>query len=288
MNITEIQLCSPKTGILQITHATFSVGGPNRSNPFILKAATGLDVEEILNTYNDGPKFFRMQPKERVVALLLSLNPNYGEGTTIGDLRDTIYKAISYNIQSIEYNTESKLELRFMNGSTYIGSLFGVVSKVETSQFAPETDLKLTLTCPYPFICSTENTTIAVGPDPETYGYSYISYTDELSSAPHGFFMEVTCTADIGELTIRDLKNPTKYFFWVHYEFLAGDLIHINSSEDNKYITLIRTGVDNRSLVDKIYWGSIWPYLYPGWNFFGVSASHEFTRADHRYTYWGV
>ncbi len=287
MNITEIQLCSPKTGILQITHATFSVGGPNRSNPYILKAATGLDVEEILNTYNDGPKFFRMRPKERVVALLLSLNPNYREGTTVGDLRDTIYKAISYNIQSIEYNTESKLELRFMNGSTYIGSLFGVVSKVEASQFSPETDLKLTLTCPYPFICSTENTTIPVNSDPEI-AYSHISYTDEKSTAPHGFFMEVTCGADTSELTVRDLKNPTKYLFWAHYEFLAGDIIHINSSEDNKYITLLRTGSDPRTLIDKIYWGSIWMYMYPGWNFFGVSDDMTFTRADHRYTYWGV
>lgn len=288
MNITEIQLCSPKTGVIQITHAIFSLNSPSRSNPFILKAATGLDIEEMLNTYNDGPKFFRMRPKERKVALLLAVNPNYKEGVTFGDLRDTIYKAISYNIPSIDYNDESMLELRFMDGETYIASLFGSVSKFESSAFEQETTLKLTLDCPDPVIRSTEMTTIPIDETHPGYDYSYIQYTDELSSAPHGFFMEVTCTADIGELTIRDLKNPTKYFFWVHYDFLAGDLIHINSSEDNKYITLLRSGYDPRALTDKIYWGSIWPYMYPGFNFFGVSESMEFTRSDHRHAYWGV
>jgi len=299
MNVTEIQLCSNDSTDGLIVHATFALRNVNRSQPYIIKSVTGLDVDEIVKTYDDGPAFFRMVPKQRIVEFSIKANPDYYSSVTFGDLRDNLYRYITSNNKSTRWNDDNKLELRFRNGSTYIGSLFGFVTKVESESFTSDMGLKFTIDCPYPFIRSTVDLPLTINNSPGApshwrTGTEYTvsarcSYNDTKSTAPHGFKMVVEVLSNQSQFIIWDNRNPDYYLFFVYFSFLDGDIIHFSSEEDDQYIYYERSMVGYYiPLNNTVLWGSIWPYMAPGDNEFDISAGMSITEATFKETYWGV
>lgn len=312
MNLTEIQICSPgQLAFTLTTHFTFSLNSQDRSSPYILKKATGLEPAEILKTFNDGPKFFRTRPKERVVSFQIKLNPNYPGAVTIGDLRDQLYLLIAYNTKANTWNSDTRLQLRFMNGATYIASLFGYITHVDADIFSNSSDLTFTIECDDPFLRSTDLIDLTSGVQPtstvtHTYfnGITYdvessFSCDDFKSTAPHGFRMVAECISTPPELSgepqkfiIWDNRNPLYYIFAAAGTFNPGDRVAFSSEEDARYFFLtqyewgIQVGVV--PMLNSIYWGSIWPMLSPGHNFIEVSEGFKIIQVQHRESYWGV
>lgn len=306
MNITEIQICSPVTDTFRYTHARLALRNPNMEQPFILKASTGLDADEILSVYNGspvGPKYFKMGPKKRTVVLLIKTNPQYGSYlgfdtqplNTAGDLRDVLYKAISWG-------NEGELELRFMTDSDYTASLFGFVTKVEASTFSPETEMQLTIECDYPFLRSTED----VYPVTEL-GLVYAGLDDFFSTAPHGWKCQFKFTEDCNSFSMHEvnqkLKKALNYSFHINYAFKTNDLLHFSSEDEDKYLfvekgsptSVLRGYKPNMSkvthLTDKIQINSVWPLMRPGKNSFKLSRESTgiiLYNLTYRPTYWGI
>lgn len=314
MNITEIKVCSP--GQLAFTtteHFSFALTSQDRSNPYILRKAVGLEPGELIKIFSDGPKFFRTRPKERVVSFQVKLNPNYTGELTIGDLRDSLYKLIAFNTKANNWNADTKIQLKFMNGSIYVASLFGYITNMDTDIFSNSSDLTFTIECEDPFLRSTELIDLSSGIQTtsgarhgvlfsgNTYNVeSAFHCVDNKSTAPHGFRMTVECIS----LPPSDETNPPLFIIWdnrspIFYVFYAvawsihvGDKISFSSEEDNRYFLHSRyvegIEVSVKFLLDKIYWGSIWPMISPGENFFEVSEGFRILNAYHRESYWGV
>lgn len=310
MEMTELQICSagnaPNTFVKQVS---FFVQERVHNNPYILKKATGLDPEELIRTYNDGPAFFRIQPKERVIMLQVKLNPNYTERISIGNLRDYLYKLISSNTKAYTWNSDTKLQLRIMNGALYVGSLFGVISKLEADIFSNSPDVKIEITCDDPFIRSvnpidlsdsiqTNSTNTHTYFNGITYNVeSSFSCEDLVSTAPHGFSFEAECISmppssdtEPKKFIVWDSRDPMHYIFSTTHDFYVGDTVHFSSEEDNRYLYVREyyAGGNKVDLLNRIYWGSIWPFLYPGNNFIEVSEGFNITAVRHRESFWGV
>lgn len=308
MNLTELQICSAGEEVNSITkHVSFFVHEHVRDNPYILKRATGLDPEEIIRTYNDGPAFFRLRPKERVISMQIKLNPNYGNNISIGDLRDYLYRLIATNTKASTWNSDTKLELRCMSGSIYVGSLFGVISKLEADIFSNSPDVTIEFTCDDPFIRSVNFIDLSDSiqtnsSESHTYfnGITYnvessFSCNDEKSTAPHGFQFEAQCIStppssetEPKKFIIWDSRNPLYYIFSATMDFQPGQVVHFSSEEDNRYFYTITNMGLKIDLLNSIYWGSIWPMLSPGDNFIEVSEGFNITAVRHRESYWGV
>lgn len=301
MNITEIRICSNDVQgdvVTKVVHASLATKNIDRTNPYIMKSVTGLDTDEIIKTYNDGPKFFRMRPSKRTVSFLIKLNPNYHELITVGDLRDKLYRAITFNTQAVFWNTDSKIEIQFMEGTKYVASLYGFVTKLEVDAYTAEPYVTLTIECEYPFLRSNEiiNMGINNNPIPQHITYRSIDYPvgaycwifDADSNAPHGFQMNIQVRSAQSQCIIWDDRNPHIYLFWVVFDFLPGDVIRFSSNEDNKFVFVERSGVFYASLMDRYYWGSIWTFLLPGINLIKLSQGMRILGASTSSEYWGI
>lgn len=312
MNVTHIQICSRNAEGGIVDHATFPILKPQRTSPYFLKNMSGLGPGEILKTYNDGWHYYRLRPKERVVMFLIKMNPSFSGGDSIGDLRDKVYKMISYNTIATDYNRDNLLEIRFLSGNDglpgqYIASLFGTVTRAESNMFSDEPDLELTLDCPDPFLRKTTRRNMATDISLSVTSESHIvinnpvflgsrmKYNDKYSTAPHGFKMKIYCNQSPTiavdapkQLIIWDARAPDKYRFAMAYDFLPGDVVVISTEENDRYVRIERFLWGQWTLINNIYWGSIWPFIWPGENTIETNKGFQIFEASHADSYWGV
>lgn len=306
MKVTKLEICSPgATTNTLITHLSFLFNSEDRTNPYILKRVEGLNPDEIIRTYTDGPAFYRLRPKEKKISLHIKINPNYKENVSIGELRDFLYNLVAFNTKAVTWNSDTRLQFRFLNGTEYIASIFGVVSKIDTDIFSNSSDLILTVDCDDPFLRSTEQIDLSANimldsnvkhsVNGRVLNVESAFYCkDEKSTAPHGFYMEIECVSVPPSdethpkvFFIWDSRNVQKYIFGSSFDFQVGDWIFFNSEEDNRAFSIGR-GFVNYDMLNTFYWGSIWPMIAPGDNFFEVSEGFNIRTVKHRSSYWGV
>lgn len=319
MNVDEIRLCTPPANLYDAgyttreVHANFALRRRDETSPFILKAMSGLDADEIAREFLGAPygtKIHSFAPKKRTVVLLFKLNRQYGNPpliqnpsgvympeATIGDLRDLIYRAVSYS-------PTGELELQFYYKEAYVASLYGHMSKVESSVFSKETELQVTIECDYTFLRSNDYEELTTQFGGNQYNWTVHDYT---STAPHGFLFQGTFTSAAGGFSIKEFKD-SGWYFSVDYIFEAGDQLFFSSEEGNKYFYIRRLGpppvvwtpggpvttnagpvMNTIHLLDRVKAGSIWPVIRPGFNPFYFSHT-TFTEVagSHRHTYWGI
>lgn len=114
--------------------------------------------------------------------------------------------------------------------------------------------------------------------------------TDSVSTAPHGFSMDVLVTAPTASIVISDPTNPIWSFTVTPVGgLLNADVLHFSSIFGDKDISYTR-GVTTIPLADVVSPGAIWPILFPGDNHFQFSnpANLALSAISHFATYWGV
>lgn len=286
MNVTSIELWSTSdSGASPTMYAALSLSQVSYTDSYFIKSVSGLDNAEINPRYYGsgssllyGYQYYAMVPPPRVVSFLIKLNPQSGE--TVGGLRDNLQKMISIS-------RRGSIEIRFKNGSTHVASLFGLVSKFESSIFTSEAEVQITFTCSYPFLKAPTFTDLINTPTTATSSYTI---NDTLSTAPHGVRMEIEFTSSSGAstFTIQGIQGTTIAPFVIRYVFVNNDKLYINSEEENKSIYVVRSGTTTY-LADKLDANSIWPIIFPGTNVLGFS-NINFRWLDLRYKalYWGV
>jgi hypothetical protein len=114
---------------------------------------------------------------------------------------------------------------------------------------------------------------------------------DSLSTAPHGFTMQVTFTAPEASFTIQDDELVPTWSFKIEPDggFLVDDILYVSSDYTNKQTYIIRDSVVI-FMADKVYPGSRWPVVFPGDNTFYLPemGSFDWESLDFYAAYWGV
>jgi len=264
--IDAIQLWTAAESTLAATQfATLSLNQADPTESYILRQALGLDVDGVVpqvyggysNPNGVGDIFRNMALKPREIALRIKLNPQWASSETPSSLRAQLYRMIAYSRSGM-------VELRFMLGGVSQAYIQGFITKLESSLFSDETEVSITILCPYPFIQGSTLVSITEGwvsPD--------LTITDSISTAPHGFMMKFTIVDQYdtpfriytryGGSSSNDLSAP----FIIDKQFRANDVIYFSSVSNNKYLYFDR-GATRKHITDKIRKNSIWPTMFPG------------------------
>lgn len=278
MEVSEIHICTYPPGGPGITKLKVAFGDVDRTKSYILRSATGLDPEEIISQYYGSTGGSKPTMKERVVTLLLNLNPQYARGETVSMLRENIYKALSYG-------QRAKLQLKFVDSlGAEIASLFGTMEKVEAGIFSKEPQAQLTFNCKDAFLRYSSYITL-----PGPFTGSEFLWTDNLSNAPHGYILSFKFLTGGTPFTLINHTEFGDAPFYVNYNFFDNDVLTICSEEGAKSVSLTRPLAGDINLANFIDPLSIWPEMYPGSNrlTFSTDAASGST-IQHRPSYWGV
>jgi len=279
MKVTDIELHTASA----TDFVTLSYRDLKHSNPYNIKNVSGLDAEDIISRYYpaSGPfKYYNLALPTRTIVLNVSMNPRFSQGETYSDLREALYKKILYVRQAT-------VSLWFKNGATTVARVYGFIKKIEAPFFEKSPEVTITIECPDPMLKAPAAVNIDVnGLDPNN---TLIS--DFLSTAPHGFWFQMTVLT-AGDLTYT-WKDPNdanwSFTVTVTSAFQVNDIIQFSSEYGQKRLTLTRSGVTT-SLANKIIPGSVWPILFPGDNRIQVSnPTHlRWGIIQHTPTYWGI
>jgi len=298
MNVDEIRLYSAsELGVDEQLFATFDLSNVGPTQPYILQSAVGLDPDQIYPVFSGSyfdtnsvtrEKYFEMLLPGRNISFNIKLNPQLGV-STYSSLRDDLYKRISRSRTGL-------VEVRLMfNGST-VASLYGLISKLESSLFDLEPKVTLSLSCQDPMLRGP----LVDGADDVVTLLNRFSFEDTLSTAPHGMSLVLKCTVRVNSLTVESEVSTgvDKHIFKINKSFIVDDVITISSFDDTRAVYFVRDG-ETTHLTDKLDAGASWPMVFPGDNDFLLTSPRTdgmellgmaFTIENlwYRPTYWGV
>ena len=294
MNISAIHLYSvlDNPNATPIQHAELNLNNVSKSDSYIIKGVSGLDVDEVIHQYyatDTTSKYYNTSMPPRIVSIAIRLNPNYGAGETVEILRNNLQKMISYTRSSL-------IELRFMNGATHVSSLKGLITKFESSLFSSEPEVQITFKCDDPFFTGPERIFVPVSgarTDSKTL-------TDNLSSSSHGFRMQLTFptinTNFVKFLVVSNGGSVSTFEFIIDILFINSTL-YFSSERNNRYF-YINTGGNIFNMINEIAPFSVWPMMHPGQNEIFVEQYLGSTRVSPQNfifnnisyipTYWGI
>lgn len=257
------------------------------SGRYLAKAITGLDADEIFRKFysmgsGGSGNLFDMSLVKRDIVIRAALNPRFSESESYSSLRDDVYKLISAS-----RTAQTILQLNGLNSANEVvplGYLSGHISKVESPFTSKESEVQITFSCDNPLIKSIEKTDIDVG----TLLPLESSFTDNISTAPHGLKLDLTFVTAMSTVFINDSTTTFRISAVEFGGFKTTDTLRISSELGDKYLFLVRPGSPNRHLIDKLEPGSVWPMVFPGENTLIRSNGTRIKTLSHVVTYWGV
>lgn len=258
MKVTSIEI-HPQNSFDPIV---LSFRDPKNLLPYIVQSITGLDATAL---------------DSRVIAIKCGFNP---EWRNYGDLRDTLYKAISSSRTGL-------VQVIFKNGITSVAAITGYIQKVESPQFDKNPTVTVTIQCDDPILRGLDRILFT-----STSTTNVTTILDDMSTAPHGFIFDLFFTSIQASLEIHSPEDPTwSLTITPPGGFLSGDELFFSSETGNKYIYVLRAGVKTQ-LVDSVSPNSVWPEMFPGNNVFefsGIFGTNFRLQSVSWYpSYWGI
>lgn len=286
MNLTAIHLYSNlDDGTTSFKHAELNLKNVSTSDSYIIKGMSGLDSDELIHNYyssNSGSNYYNIMSKNRVVVIFIRLNPQYGSGETNESLRIKLQKMISFTRNSL-------IELRFMNDATWVSSLKGHITKFESSLFSTEPEVQITFECDEPLFISPAPVTVSIN----TPRINTMSWSDNLSTAAHGFKMQIAIPDNIVSMKIQGISGSN----YADFEFgfinnTSGGVLYFSSEKNDRYLYLIRSGT-TEDLISRIDPLSVWPMMYPGQTSITIDTNMQtetftFQSINYKPAYWGL
>lgn len=281
MRVTTIKLLSN-----DIEAIRFDLRAVAAKSQYIIRNIVGLDADDLVPRFygfsKDGAKrFYEFKPKPKDIVMRIVVNPRYNLDETNSDIRDNLYKLISATRTGL-------VDLEFLGGASTVARISGHIIKFEVPYFSNEPELQITIRC---------NDAMFRGINPVSFEADDISSTnplvfgDSISTAPHGFSMQVTLTGTLSNFTIQDKATDPEWDFKVipSSNFLSGDTIHFSSEFNNRYLYMVRSAVTTH-LLDRIETTSVWPLVFPGRNelHFPDIASFDWDFISFYPAFWGV
>lgn len=285
MSVNRLRLRSDKLGEI-FTLNLFGTGTPQK---YRLRAATGLDADDISpvtygNGLNSGSRFYTMSLEPRSIVMRIGLNPDVGTGESFQNLRDRVYRAISAG-------RKPQINFDLMEDSVVKATVEGFITHVEASSFTAQPEVQVTVSCPYPLFTGSEVATTS----PSVSGEGLLTIDDTTGTAPTGFQMVVDITNPLSSWGFTDAIDGDWYFNII-YNFLVGDVLYLNTQPGSLevYVTRFNPGLgtyENISLGDRVATDSLWPVLFPGVNYYQISAPtglYSITSLAYSPKFWGV
>lgn len=257
----------------------FSFKDPSRSQPYNVKAIFGLDADILVSRYAgsaNGKSFYNFSLEKRDLIFRVELNPRPGVSESTSSLRDTLYKMISMSRTGL-------LTIKFLNGLTVSAVASGLISKFEAAHFTKTPEVQITIQCLDPMLRSPNKVNIVVDElDP-----AETTFSDTVSTAPHGFRFQMEILDDLESFKISD--GTASFEVVPTNGFSNGDILHFSSEHNNKYIRVNR-GENTIHLADKVLSDSVWPVIFPGENTFECEnpTKMEWVEISHYLSYWGI
>lgn len=260
MRVTSIGLYSEENEI-----ANFNFDDPTSDNPYLASSVVGLDADEIIPKFYGFSKMnrdrlydFSMKPREIVIRVLL--RPHREISETYSSLRDNLYRAISPVRGGL-------IDVRFNDGGVpWFAYIRGFITKLESFLFQKKPEVQITISCEDPVFRGFN--ALHFEEDSSDTGLDPFIVVDSISTAPHGFQIELEFSAGASELSIIDRltigPNPD-WEFKLIYPFLTGDVLNVNSQVGARAVTVTRSAVVT-AIADKIAPDSVWPLIFPGTN----------------------
>jgi len=283
MKITSIGLYSDENEV-----ANFDFEDPNSDNPYIAKTVLGLDADEITPKFYGFTKLNRNRMydfamKSREIVIRIALRPHRENSESYSSLRDDLYRAVSSS-------RTGKIDVRFNTGIPWFAYISGFVTKFEVPHSSKDAEATLTIFCEDPIIRGFNASRFLSESSPS--GLEPFVVVDHISTAPHGFEIELTLTSELYTFSIIDalaIGSDPDWEFKIDYHFLAGDILNVNSQSGARAIRVTR-GVDIFLIADKIAPDSVWPVIFPGTNniTFSNPDSVELGYVEFTPEFWGV
>jgi hypothetical protein len=289
MNITAIHLYSVLDNPIapEVKHAEFNLVNTSGSDSYIIKGMSGLDVDEVIHQYqavNSGQTTYSTNMPPRVVVVAIRLNPKYGQGETTEVLRNNLQKMISYTRSAL-------IEMRFMNGTTHVSTLKGIITKFESSLFGSEPEVQITFLCEDPFFSSPESVIVPIG----TARVNTKSWTDNLSTAAHGFKLELFFPTVPNWVEIQENNGYPNLPFRINFapDYNWEQVLYFSSEYNNRYVYYKNVTSLRVNVAHTIVPFSPWPLMHPGETSLTINTDlsvENFTwqKIEYKNSYWGV
>lgn len=296
MNISSIELYS-----LTSTEGLEFVFSPDEASAkYQIRGIVGLDAPEITpkyyaqsKVYTPGmslgvvepqqAKFYDLGLKPRTIAIRVTLNPNWENFEDYGIIRDELYKIIASS-------RSGKISLNLKDQGSAVARVDGFVTKFEVDHMTKLPEATITIQCDDPMLRGLTTVYYGGSPsDPIFTGTDRFNIPDGISTAPHGFTMEIAVNVDSPTLTIQDDPADPSWVFQSTNAFLAGEIVYFSSEASNKYFYRVNFGTP-KHLVDTLSPDSHWPVIFPGNNEFYLLESDKFGITSVRFypAFWGV
>ena len=288
MNPTAIHLYSNlDNGTGSTKHAELNLTSVSRSDSYIIKGMSGLDLDSVSHRYFSngsvsGFDYYNVVSEPRVVVLAIRLNPQYQLNETANSLRANLQKMVAFTRNSL-------IELRFMENTTHIASLNGHITKFEASLFSSDPEVQITFHCEEPLLLSPTYTSVSVSPsrsDTKTW-------SDNLSTSAHGFKMEIKFpTPTVNFITIQGISGTTKapFSFGIDTPWV-NTILHFSSEKNNRYLYWTASG-NTQNIMNLIEPFSVWPMMYPGETSISINTNITnnfiFESITYKNAYWGL
>lgn len=133
------------------------LAGATPYDEFILLDASGLGISEhdvfMGKAVNGYSSFVSRNPHGRQIVLTLKLNPDYTKGRTTSNLRDKLYGMFGYNNNAFVWFDVRK-------GETTLMTVYGYISKIESSYFTKDPVAQITILCESPYFRDVNETVV--------------------------------------------------------------------------------------------------------------------------------
>lgn len=252
--------------------------------PYVVKSIAGLDALDISSNFSgfgeNSLAFFDRGLPKRTIIIRLGLNPTFRNARSHSDLRDELYRLISSD-------RTGRVQVNFCLDNYKIANVEGTIDKVETNHFERSPEAQLTIVCDDGLLRSTTTNVI----DVSTFGKTFF-VTDCISTAPHGFYMELNMTAINPDFVFKSAYST----FSINAQggmleqwYQPNDRLKITTESGKVDARLLRGGLEV-SMMEYVqgYKGSQWPVLYPGRNRFEIVSHAEVVRFEYKEAFWGV
>lgn len=244
-----------------------SVLGANPRDSLILQRVTGLgpsDLSLFIGDYaRDGGIYTGRRALPRNPVLDIKINPNHGNGETVDGWRDILYKSFMD-----PFPTSNDVSIIFHDDIKPPRILTGYSEKVETEVFDPETDVRVSMICPDPFIRDVDETEIL--PPEGSPGWQLVPFVYS-GTTETGFEVWIDIEATTTTLT---LDNNGAKMILTYPSFQAGDVVYINTKPGQRQITLTR-GATVYDILYTLYSESPWLNLHSQQNSLQVYGETE-------------
>lgn len=269
--------------------------GITPKDSLLIRHITGLNPPNLnlfIGDYSrDGGIYQGRRVGNRNVVITMEMNPNPALGETVSSLRERLYKAFVDPLVEADY---VKLSLHLDDGRLLY--LVGYAETFETEIFSAEALAQISIICPDPYIRDDEATILTHEGGWVTVPFTYTGTAETgfeaeieiLTPTPKLVLSNNTLTDDTGD------SNYTKGRMIINREFVAGDVVIINTVRGYRRLWLTPEGGSTISIMGDLTPTSPWLELHSQANTMKVygTTPTDFPAVIRSLTYvqayWGI